>query len=62
MAMKAYVIMKPEENVSLVPVILADSNAEIKRKQNEGYTIIGRVKLDEKFKPEYARITYTKEK
>ena len=59
MAMKAYVIMKPEENISLVPVIAADSNAEIKRRQNEGYAIIGRVRLDEKFKPEYAKITYT---
>lgn len=56
MANKKYVIMSVRGAKNFMPVIDAEDNGQIKKKQARGYEIIGRISLSGDFKPEYCKV------
>ena len=56
MANKKYVIMQrqsPRSRNTVCPTVEADDNREIKKYQERGYKIVGRVSCNEGFIPDY---------
>ncbi len=56
MANKKYVIMSARSAKNFMPVVDAEDNRQIKKKQAVGYEIIGRMSISGDFKPEYCKV------